>query len=132
MKVTRINSGSCSFAELTHGESDRVRAEIRSKLSYPDRGQRSLPPPLKRMKGTASRLKDLYFETELLLRYTSMSENARRALIRSIWRTMEKSGVTRLEAEVPWGHTHTRDIVVYWLPIEGSREFFLRLTLMKQ
>ena len=132
MKVVRTNKATCSFVELMHGESEKLQKEVASKLSYPERGQHFVQPPLTRMKGTANRLGDLYLDTELLHRYTRMSLSARRAFVRSIWRTVEKAEVDELVTQVPWGHTITREITATRLPIKSTRKFLLRLAMLKE
>ena len=132
MQVVRINKAVCTFNGLMHGESEKLRKEVRSKFSYPERGGHFVQPPLVRMKGTSSRLGNLHLDTELLLRYTKMSFPARRALIRSIWRTLDKADVDLLETDIPWGDTTTRDIVVTRYTIENSRTFTLWLTMPRK
>lgn len=132
MQVVRIHKAICTFNELMHGGNESLRKEVVSKLSYHERGHHFVQAPLTRLKGTRSRLGDLYLDTELLLRYTRMSLQARRLLVRSIWRALDNAGVDVLETELPWGETITRQITVTRYAIENTRTFNLRIVMPKK
>jgi hypothetical protein len=132
MYVVRIHKAICSFNELMRDGSESLRKEVVSKLSCQERGHHFVQAPLTRMKGTRSRLGDLYLDTELLLRYTRMSLQARRLLVRSIWRALDKAEVDALETELPWGETTMRQIMVTRSTFEDTRTFNLWIAMPKK